>query len=114
MPYVVTEECIRCKYAECVAVCPVDCFREGANMLVIDQTQCIDCGSCEPACPNEAIIPGIDDDGGRWAAFNQTYAAVWPLIKISHQRCAPADADDWKAVPDKLAKHFDPAPAARP
>ena len=55
MTFVVTEACIKCKYTDCVEVCPVDCFYEGENMLVIDPDQCIDCGVCEPECPIDAI-----------------------------------------------------------
>lgn len=113
MPYVVTEGCIKCKYTECILVCPVDCFHEGSNMLVINQSQCIDCGSCEPVCPNDAIIPTIDDEDGRWAAFNDQYAATWPVLKASERPPALADADAWKAIAGKLADHFDPAPAKR-
>ena len=60
MTYVVTENCIRCKYMDCVEVCPVDCFYVGANMLVIHPDECIDCGACEPECPVTAIFPEED------------------------------------------------------
>ena len=60
MAFVVSEACIRCKYTDCVAVCPVDCFKEGANMLVIDPGECIDCGACVPACPVAAIYESVD------------------------------------------------------
>ena len=113
MAYAVTEACIKCKYAECVTVCPVDCFYEGVNMLVINQTQCIDCGSCEPLCPIEAIIPTIDDVHGIWGKFNDEYAARWPRLKASQKEATPDDADLWKSVPDKLRRHFDPRPAQR-
>jgi NAD-dependent dihydropyrimidine dehydrogenase PreA subunit len=66
MTYVVTENCIRCKYMDCVEVCPVDCFYVGANMLVIHPDECIDCGVCEPECPAEAILPDSDDRGTAW------------------------------------------------
>ena len=62
MTYVVTDQCIKCKYMDCVEVCPVDCFYEGANMLVISPDECIDCGVCEPECPVEAILPDTEDD----------------------------------------------------
>jgi ferredoxin len=113
MAYLVTEACIRCKYMECTTVCPVDCFYEGANMLVINPIECIDCGSCEAMCPTEAIIPEIDDHGGRWMAFNTEHFARWPKLKASQRGAAPADADEWKQSPDKLRDHFDPAPAPR-
>ena len=66
MTYVVTENCIKCKYMDCVEVCPVDCFYDGENMLVIHPDECIDCGVCEPECPVEAIVPDSDDKGGAW------------------------------------------------
>ena len=74
MTYVVTENCIRCKYMDCVEVCPVDCFYAGENMLVINPSECIDCGVCEPECPAEAIVPDTDDRAAAWADTNATYA----------------------------------------
>ena len=70
MAYVVTEACIKCKYMDCVEVCPVDCFYEGDNMVVINPNECIDCGVCEPECPAEAILP--DTEGGleKWLELN--------------------------------------------
>lgn len=113
MAYVVTEACIRCKYMECTTVCPVDCFYEGTNMLVINPSECIDCGSCEPICPSQAIIPEIDDTDDLWVTFNSKYAALWPKLKASQRGPAPADADVWKDEPNKLANYFDPVPAQR-
>ena len=75
MTYVVTEACIRCKYMDCVEVCPVDCFYEGENMLVIHPDECIDCGVCEPECPVEAIIPDSEPPAERWLELNRQYAA---------------------------------------
>ena len=80
MTYVVTEACIRCKYMDCVEVCPVDCFYEGENMLVIHPDECIDCGVCEPECPAEAIIPDSETAAERWLALNREYSASWPKI----------------------------------
>ena len=82
MTYLVTEACIRCKYMDCIEVCPVDCFYEGENMLVIHPDECIDCGVCEPECPVEAIIPDTagDDDEGKWLEVNQKFAEIWPNI----------------------------------
>jgi len=100
MAYAVTEACIRCKYTDCVAVCPVDCFYEGETMLVINPDECIDCGVCEPECPAEAIIPDTAEGSARWVALNGRLAAQWP--GITDKRDAPADANDWKGVPDKL------------
>ena len=74
MTYVVTEACIRCKYMDCVEVCPVDCFYEGENMLVIHPDECIDCGVCEPECPAEAIKPDTETGLEKWLALNADYA----------------------------------------
>jgi ferredoxin len=80
MTYVVTENCIRCKYMDCVEVCPVDCYYAGENMLVIHPDECIDCGVCQPECPAEAIKadtePGLED----WLKLNREYAAIWPNL----------------------------------
>jgi len=107
MTYVVTEACIKCKYTDCVEVCPVDCFYEGDNMLVIHPDECIDCGVCEPECPVEAIKPDTEGDAAeKWLELNREYSAVWP--NITRKKDAPADADDWKDVADKDAKFFSP------
>jgi ferredoxin len=111
MTFVVTESCIRCKYMDCVEVCPVDCFYAGANMLVINPDECIDCGVCEPECPAEAIVPDSDGQAEQWLAVNREYSALWP--NISRKGPAPADADSWKGVANKFAEHFDPAPATK-
>ncbi len=107
MTYVVTETCIRCKYMDCIEVCPVDCFYVGENMLVIHPDECIDCGVCEPECPVEAIVPDSDDKAADWLEQNRTYAALWP--NITRKGEPPADADEWKDQPDK-AKMFSPNP----
>ena len=75
MAYIVAEPCINCKYTDCVAVCPVDCFYEGVNMLVISPDECIDCGACEPECPVEAIFAEEDmpDDQNRFVDINIKY-----------------------------------------
>jgi ferredoxin len=90
MTYVVNDSCIRCKYMDCVEVCPVDCFYEGENMLVIHPDECIDCGVCEPECPAEAIKP--DTVGGleKWLSLNAEFAKIWPNITV--KRDPPADA----------------------
>ena len=80
MTYVVTENCIRCKYMDCVEVCPVDCFYVGENMLVIHPDECIDCGVCEPECPAEAILPDSDDRASDWR--NRT--ALFPFVAQYH------------------------------
>jgi ferredoxin len=109
MAYVVTENCIKCKYTDCVAVCPVDCFYVGANMVVINPDECIDCGVCEPECPAEAIVPDSDNRANDWAEKNREYAAIWP--NLTKKLDAPADADEWKGKPNKAAL-LDPAPGA--
>ena len=108
MPYVVTEACIKCKYTDCVEVCPVDCFYEGANMLAINPDECIDCGVCEPECPAEAIVTDAAAGAEKWLGINREFASQWP--NIVRRKDAPADADAWKGVTDKYAQHFDPAP----
>ena len=111
MTYVVTEACIKCKYQDCVEVCPVDCFYEGESMLVIHPDECIDCGVCEPECPIEAILPDTEPDVEQWVEVNRTYAEQWPNINRKGEQ--PADADDWKDVANKFEEHFSDQPAAR-
>lgn len=107
MTYVVTESCIRCKYMDCVEVCPVDCFYEGENMLVIHPDECIDCGVCEPECPVEAIKDDTEDGLEHWLDLNAKFAETWP--NITEIGTPPEDADDWK---DKEGKkeHFSEKP----
>lgn len=102
MPFIVTESCIKCKYTDCVEVCPVDCFHEGPNMLVIDPDECIDCTLCEPECPVEAIMAEDDvpDNMQGFIQLNAELSREWPVL--SEMKDAPADADDWKEVKDKL------------
>ena len=109
MTYVVTENCIRCKYMDCVEVCPVDCFYAGENMLVINPEECIDCGVCEPECPAEAILSDSDPRAADWAALNRSHAAQWP--NITRKGEPPPDADDWKDKPGKRTL-LNPTPAA--
>lgn len=106
MTFVVTEECIKCKFTDCVDVCPVDCFYEGENMLVIHPDECIDCGVCEPECPIEAIIPDTNPKADAFVEVNRKYALVWP--NITHRKDPPPDADKWRDVPNKLQDHFSP------
>jgi ferredoxin len=104
MTHVVTENCIRCKYTDCVDVCPVDCFREGPNFLVIDPDECIDCAVCIPECPANAILPEEDvpADQQQFIAINAELAKQWPSIT---KRKAPLpDADEWKDKTGKLAE----------
>lgn len=108
MTYVVTENCIRCKLMDCVDVCPVSCFHEGENMLVINQDECIDCAACEPLCPVKAIVHESEPEGQPWLELNRKYGSEWPAI--ARKGMPPADADAWREIPDKFAKHFSPAP----
>lgn len=102
MTFIVTESCIKCKYTDCVEVCPVDCFHEGPNFLVIDPDECIDCTLCEPECPVEAIVSEDDlpDDQQEFLALNAELSREWPVL--SEKKDAPPDADDWQEVKDKL------------
>lgn len=102
MTYVVTENCIKCKYTDCVEVCPVDCFHEGPNFLVIDPEECIDCTLCEPECPAEAIFADDDVPAGQEAftELNAELSKVWPVI--AEQKDPPADAADWDGKENKL------------
>jgi ferredoxin len=102
MPFVVTDNCIKCKYTDCVEVCPVDCFHEGPNFLVIDPDECIDCTLCEPECPVNAIYPEDDVPGGQeqFVALNAELAKEWPVITT--RKDAPPDAKEWEGKPDKL------------
>ena len=111
MTYVVTENCIKCKYMDCVEVCPVDCFYEGENFLVIHPEECIDCGVCQPECPVEAIVPDTEDDkDGKWLKLNTEYAKVWPNITL--KGTPPADADDYAKVKNKLESLFSTKPGS--
>ena len=103
MTYVVTESCIKCKYTDCVDVCPVDAFREGVNMLVIEPDECIDCALCVPECPVEAIYAEEDvpDDQRDFIADNASLSKKWPVI--ARLKPAPPDADQWAGVRDKRA-----------
>lgn len=112
MAFVVAEPCVKCKYTDCVAVCPVDCFKEGPTMLVIDPTECIDCNACVPACPAKAIF--LDEDlPGQWAPFlkfNADMAKSWPAISKQKQPLPDADAwntpgkGKWEKIGDKASE----------
>ena len=95
---------------DCVDVCPVDCFYEGENMLVIHPDECIDCGVCEPECPADAILPDGQPEADRWFSLNQKYAEIWPNILTKGK--APDDAEVWQGVPDKFAKYFSEKPGS--
>ncbi len=102
MTYVVTDNCIKCKYTDCVDVCPVDCFHEGPNFLVIDPEECIDCTLCEPECPAEAIFADDDvpENMTNFIELNAELAKEWPVI--TEMKPALEDAEQWDGVPNKL------------
>ncbi len=103
MTFVVVEDCIKCKYTDCVEVCPVDCFHEGPNFLVIDPDECIDCTLCEPECPIEAILPEDDlsEEQQIFLKLNAELAQQWPVITTKKDPLP--DADEWAGKPNKLA-----------
>ncbi len=109
MTYIVNDACIKCKYMDCIEVCPVDCFYEGENMLVIHPDECIDCGVCEPECPVDAILPDTEGDLSMWVEHNRAYSEQWP--NITRKGEPPADADEWKDVANKMEK-FSPKPGS--
>ncbi len=102
MTFVVLENCIKCKYMDCVDVCPVDCFHEGPNFLVIDPDECIDCTLCVPECPVDAIVDEDDmpEDQQQFLALNEELSQIWPVLTVS--KPPPEDADEWDGVADKL------------
>ena len=104
MTYIVNENCIKCKFTDCVEVCPVDCFYEGENMLVIHPDECIDCGVCEPECPVEAIKPDTEPGLEKWLELNRQYSEKWP--NITSKKEAPPDADEFRDEKDKFKKYF--------
>jgi ferredoxin len=108
LTFIVTDNCIKCKYMDCVEVCPVDCFYEGENMLVIHPDECIDCGVCEPECPAEAIFPDTKPELESWLKLNADYALVWPNITIKRE--PPADAKEFDGVSGKFERYFSPNP----
>ncbi len=102
MTYVITENCIKCKYTDCVEVCPVDCFHEGPNFLVINPEECIDCSLCEPECPINAILSEDDlkEEDKKYLEINTRLSKTWPLITEAKE--APDDAKEWENKPNKL------------
>ena len=103
MTYVITENCIKRKYTDCVEVCPVDCFHEGPNFLVIDPDECIDCSLCEPECPINAIISDEDitNDNKEFLEINKRLSKKWPIL--TDIKDAPDDAKDWEGKKGKLS-----------
>ena len=114
MTYLVTDNCIKCKHMDCVEVCPVDCFYEGENMLVIHPDECIDCGVCEPECPVDAIVSDMNwhDPAAleEWTDLNRKYSEIWPNITQLRVEDVPPDAAEWNGIPNKLEKHFSEKP----
>jgi ferredoxin len=110
MTYVVNDKCIKCKFTDCVEVCPVDCFYEGANMLVIHPDECIDCGVCEPECPVDAIKPDTVKGVEKWLEHNREYSEKWP--NITSKKAALPDADAFRDENEKFDKYFDPEPGS--
>ena len=109
MTYLVTEACIKCKLQDCIEVCPVDCFYEGDNMLVIHPDECIDCGVCEPECPVEAIFPDTEmEDVEPWLGINTKYSEIWP--NITRKGEVPSDEAQFRDEKDKLKKYFSEKP----
>ena len=106
MTHIVTESCIRCKYTDCVDVCPVDCFREGPNMLVIDPDECIDCAVCIPECPVNAIYAEEDTpaDQMNFIKLNVELSLAAGWKSITKRKAPPPDADDWKDKTGKLSE----------
>jgi len=102
LTFLVTESCIKCKYTDCVEVCPVDCFHEGPNMLVINPDECIDCALCEPECPVDAIVSEdeIPENQDKFLEINAKYAQKWPVITV--KKDAPVDAKEWEEKANKL------------
>ena len=102
MTYVVTDNCIRCKYTDCVDVCPVDCFHEGPNFLVIDPEECIDCDVCVEECPAEAIFSEADLPEGQeqFIEINARLAKQWPVINVKTEPLP--DASEWDGVKGKI------------
>jgi ferredoxin len=103
MTYIVTDACIKCKYTDCVEVCPVDCFYEGENMLVINPDECIDCGVCVPECPAEAIEPE-EESNTRWLEVNREFAEKWP--NITEKKDPAENADKYQGVAGKFENFF--------
>jgi len=113
MTYLVNDNCIKCKHMDCVEVCPVDCFYEGENMLVINPDECIDCGVCEPECPADAIVQDSmlpDGEREQWELLNFKYSNEWPVISQVRPEDVPKDAEEWNGVPNKLRDHFSEKP----
>ena len=104
MTYIVNDKCIKCKLMDCVEVCPIDCFYEGKNMLVIKPDQCIDCGVCEPECPIDAIKEDTEPGAEQWHKINKKYSETWQ--NITEKKEPPADSEKYKTEVKKFEKFF--------
>ena len=104
MTYIVNDNCIKCKLTDCVDVCPVDCFYEGKNMLVIKPDECIDCGVCEPECPVDAIKADTEEDSEEWLEVNKKYSEIWPNIDTSKERLQ--NWEEFENEENKFEKYF--------
>lgn len=104
MAYVVTDPCIRCKYKDCVVVCPVDCFFEGETTLAIDPDICIDCGVCEFECPVNAIVPDTAPGADVWLERNRKWSKEWP--NVVKKENVPKDADKFATIKNKYPQFF--------
>ena len=111
MTYIVNDKCIGCKFTDCVEVCPVDCFYEGENTLVINPDECIDCGVCEPECPAEAILPDTENGAADWVQFNLEKSSIWP--NITERRDPLPDADENLDKANKFKTLFIDQPASQ-
>ena len=111
MTYIVNDKCISCKYTDCVEVCPVDCFYEGENMLVIHPDECIDCGVCEPECPPEAILPDTEAGADKWVKFNLEKSLIWP--NITERRAPLPGAEENLDKTNKFQNLFIDKPASQ-
>lgn len=103
MAYVVDDKCINCKHSTCVEVCPVDCFYEGVNMIVINPGECIDCGVCVPECPEEAIYQ-TDDPNDKWYAHNEYFSEIWP--NITEAKDPMPDYEKWSMYDGDKTEFF--------
>ncbi len=109
MTYIVNDKCIKCKLMDCVEVCPVDCFYEGENMLVIKPDECIDCGVCEPECPISAIEPDTNEEAKKWVDHNKKFSVLWPNITKKRPDDVPKDEEVWRQKKNKF-QHFSNKP----
>ena len=111
MTYIVKDECIKCKLTDCVEVCPVDCFYEGENMLVINPDECIDCGVCEPECPIDAIVADTEEstqDKEKWLLLNKKFSAIW--ANISKKKEPMKENEKFRDMKNKFKEHFSEKP----